>query len=397
MKILILCTKLPYPPIDGGSIATLSMARGLAACGFRVSLLTFNTKKHYFNPADIPSELKAAIDFHFIEIDTSPKVFKAALNLLFSRKAFIASRYKSSDFSLALSALLKKTDFDIVQLEGPYLQQYISLIRKHSTAPVALRAHNVEHEIWERRWKNTTQGIERFYYRNLSKRICRLEKTILKEIDFLVAISERDKSMLQSFNREVKAISIPAGIDLSAYTSRSWKKTMNIGFIGALDWAPNQEGLRWMLKEILPGIRAAGIILHIAGRNAPPDIRELLRQEGIKFHDEVNDAIHYITSFGIMVVPLLSGSGIRIKILEALALERCIITTSIGAEGIPAEDGRHLMIADRADDFAEKIIQAVKDPEMSLSLGQEGRKLIEEKFDTFALASQLGEFYTKKT
>jgi len=401
MKLLILSTKLPYPPRDGGAIATLNLAIGLARSGMEVTMLTFNTRKHYFPPGEIPAELRQQIRFLVVNHDTSVNPVNALFNLLFSRRPYIAQRFRSRTFATELKNILESGSFDIVQLEGPYLDAYIPLIREHSPAKISCRAHNVEHEIWERRWKNDPWMPTRNYYRNLAERIRRLEQELVKKIDLLIPISDRDREHLLSEKPELKSITIPAGIDLSAYPRNNLKTPgeKDICFIGALDWAPNQEGLIWFIYKVLPHLmeRDPDIRLHIAGRNAPERFIHKITQPSIVYHGEVEDAGAFMNAHRVMVAPLLSGSGIRVKILEGMARGMCVVTTPIGAEGIPAEHGKHLMIAEDGEHFAKSIMLLLNDNTLATDLASEARNFILEKFDTFTIASNLGDFYKQMT
>ncbi len=399
MRILILSTKLPYPPRDGGAIATLGLAVGLAESGIDVTMLTFNTCKHYFPPEKIPDNPGRMIDFHCLKKDTSIRPFKALVNLLFSRQPYIAERFISKRFISKLKELLETGDYSIIQLEGPYLSYCIPVIRKHSNAKISFRAHNVEHEIWYRKWKNENRIPLRLYFRNLAKRIKRLEKALVSQADLLVPISDRDATVLLAGNKKVKSITVPAGIDISAYpVNDPPADKSHICFIGALDWTPNQEGLLWFIREVLPHLfsKDPSIELHIAGRNAPESFTRKLAHPAIRFHGEVEDAGKFMKSFRVMAVPLLSGSGIRIKILEGMARGMCVVTTQIGAEGISATSGRDILIENNGKLFAESLLKACNDEAMSASISAAARKLVIEKFDTFAVAARLADFYKKK-
>ncbi|MDF1572466.1 MAG: glycosyltransferase family 4 protein [Bacteroidales bacterium] len=398
MKLLILSTKLPYPPKDGGAIATLNLAEGLAGAGMEVDMLSVNTRKHYFPVQDIPGHLRKLIRFHAVDLDTSPRLLRALLNLLFSRQPYISERFKSKAFADRLKQLLINGEYDIVQMEGPYLAYLLPLIRNHSAAKVSLRAHNIEHEIWERRTANSMNIFSRLYFRNLAGRIRKLEETLADESDMIVAISERDRKRFAEISPATETITIPTGMDLSKYPLTDAKPGTSICFIGALDWAPNTEGLRWFLRKVMPLLLQdnPSAELHIAGRNAPAAlVRELTEAPNIHFAGEVEDAHSFMRSFRLMVVPLLTGSGIRIKILEGMASGMCIVTSTIGAEGIPAESGRHLLIADRPEDFARNIQQTLANKPLQERLGSEARKLLMEKFDTFTIATELVNFYNR--
>lgn len=399
MKLLILSTKLPYPPRDGGAIATLNLATGLAKTGINVTMLSFNTSKHYFPPENIPAELQNIIRFKTINHNTAIRPLRVILNLLFSLKPYIAVRFQSSKFSAALTRLLETEKFDFIQLEGPYLFTYLPLVKKYSAAKITYRAHNVEHEIWERRWKNEPWMLAKWYYRILAERIKSLEIKLLEQIDLLIAISERDSRILLAERPVVRSITIPAGIDMSAYPPppHELPSAMDICFIGALDWAPNQEGLIWFIYKVLPHLleHEPHFRLHVAGRNAPERFIHKLTHPAIIYHGEVEDAGEFMNRFRVMAAPLLSGSGIRVKILEGMARGMCIVTTTIGAEGIPAENGRHLMIADDGRAFAETVIKLLDNTSLSNAMSTEARKFILEKFDTFTIASALGDLYKK--
>lgn len=398
MRILILSTKLPYPPKDGGAIATLGLAEGLADAGAEVTLLAINTKKHYFPVEEIPDRMKKKIRFLAVPRDTSPRLLPALINLLFSRRPYISERFKSKAYASRLATLLQEEKFDIVQMEGPYLAHLVPVIRRYANVKISLRAHNIEHEIWERRASHTGSFPERFYFSLLAKRIGKLEKSMARQADLVVAISERDRVRLAKFNPEAATITVPAGIDLRKYKSAPPASEVWPCFIGALDWAPNEEGLRWFINRVMPILREKqpGILVHVAGRNAPKELVSLLRSiPGIQYHGEVDDALDFMRSGSILVVPLLTGSGIRIKILEGMACGMSVITSPVGAEGIDAGDDRHLLIADSPEEFARNIQHTMTDPALRERLGNEARKLAKEKFDTFTIASGLLGFYKR--
>ena len=216
MEVLILSTKLPYPPRDGGAIATLNLASGLAETGAKVTMLTFNTSKHFTDTGTIPAEIRDQITILPVYKNVSIKPLKAAINLLFSREPYIASRYHDKTFSKALIEILKDGHFDFVQLEGPYLGQYIPLIRKYSKARISLRAHNVEHRIWEMKYRNEAGKVIKWYTGILAKRIRKLEKELLEKIDLLIPISDEDASDFHNYH-DVPSVTIPACLRLAEY------------------------------------------------------------------------------------------------------------------------------------------------------------------------------------
>ncbi len=397
MRILVLSSKLPYPPKDGGAIATLSLLKGLAALGFDVTLLSFNTRKHYYPEELLPGDLTDSMKIYTVNADTTISLFGAMTNLLFSRKPYIARRFENAAFHQKLSEILKEQSYDIIQMEGPYMASYLPLIRKFSRAKVVLRAHNIEHEIWNGRWQKETNPLQKVYLRNLTKRIKKLETDLLQKVDAVLPISGRDEAVLQRLNSGIKTCVVPTGIDSTSYPADGNQHTKDLFFLGALDWVPNQEGLKWFIDKVLPLIDQTkpGISIHVAGRNAPASFVKLLNHRMIQYHGEIEDARTFMLDHGIMIVPLLTGSGIRIKILEGMAMGKCIITTTTGAEGIPAIDGKHLFIADDPETFKNTLFRVMKNDALAGEVSASAKKLVQEKFDTFAISSRLGEFYNK--
>jgi glycosyltransferase involved in cell wall biosynthesis len=395
MKILILTNKIPYPPRDGGSIATLNMIRGLHNAGNEITCLALNTNKHAFPVKEIPRELADAIRFIGVDCDSSIRPFHLLGNLLFSKEPYIAKRFDIKEFRSVLSSLLEQESFDIIQLEGPYPGLYLDLIRKKSSARIALRAHNVEHLIWERKAINELSIFRRSYLNNMAKRLKGFELELARSADILVPISEQDASYFMEKGSEKPMIIIQAAFQIGDYPLAELPEGNSIFFIGALDWLPNQEGLSWFLQHVFDRLLAElpELKFHVAGRNAPKRFERKLRHPNIVYHGEVEDAIDFMQSYRIMVAPLLSGSGIRIKILESMALGRPVITTSAGIEGIPAINYQHVVVEDDPGLFCAKLINLIRDAEKAERMRIEAREFIGRYFDTFDLSTRLSQFY----
>jgi glycosyltransferase involved in cell wall biosynthesis len=166
-------------------------------------------------------------------------------------------------------------------------------------------------------------------------------------------------------------------------------------FLGSLDWIPNQEGLLWFLKNVFPKIRKLhpSLEMHIAGRNATPSMVRKLSIPGVVFHGEVPEAGEFIRSHQIMVAPCFSGSGMRLKLVEAMSHGRAVITTPIGAEGLNVKHDEQIIIAEEAVDFIQQIERLMKYPEICLEIGQNARIFVSENFNNLKLASKLADFY----
>lgn len=395
MKILILTNKMPYPPIDGGSIATINMITGLHQADNQITCMSLNTNKHKFPVKEIPDELGNIIRFMGIDCDTSIRPLHLLVNLLFSREPYIATRFNIQAFRTELQKLLEKEDFDIIQMEGPYPGQYLKLIRKMSRARIALRAHNVEHLIWERKALHEKSMLRKAYLNNMSKRLKKFELRLAKAVDILVPISEPDASYFRNRGIHIPGPTIPAGLNIQDYPISKLPDKHSVFFIGALDWLPNQEGLLWFLRKVFDRLITAlpDLKFHVAGRNAPLQFERKLKHPNIIYHGEVENAIEFIQSQQLMVVPLLTGSGIRIKILEGMALGRPVITTTAGIEGIPAKNHQHVVIEDEPAKFSASLIRLLQDPKETEYMVKEARELTERYFNTFELSKRLSQFY----
>lgn len=394
MRILVLSNKMPYPPRDGGSIATLNMLRSLREAGNEVWSLAMNTSKHPFPVDHIPGELKAEI--RFLDVNYKSRINPLGLfsNFLFSTMPYISERFNTRSYRLALERLLKNETFDIIQLEGPYLGHYIDTIREFSGAGISYRAHNVEHHIWRSKAMNSKFLPFRLYLANMSRRLEKFELDVARKVDYLVSISENDRAYFLSRGVTTPSLTVSTGLDMEKYPPTPIPPGNSIFYIGALDWLPNQEGLKWFLDRVFPLLKneVPGLEFHVAGRNAPESVRRLLNDPSITYHGEVDSAIEFMQKYRLMVVPLLSGSGIRIKILEGMALGRPVVTTGRGIEGIPAEIPLHVRVADKPEEFKKQVIELLSDDAAVEEMTARARELIQRNFDTFELSKRIHQF-----
>jgi polysaccharide biosynthesis protein PslH len=398
MRILQLMNKVPWPPKDGGAIACLNMTKGFSMLGHEVTVLSMNTSKHHIRIKDMPADLRRKADFRLVEVPASINWIEATLNLLFSRLPYNAQRFISDEFNQELAKVLTEKSFDVIQLEGLYLCPYIPVIRKYSKALIAYRAHNIEYEIWERT-ATLSEGLRSKYLRNLSKRIKRFEVSYLNSYDLLVPITDRDGIILDKLGNTKPRHTSQTGIDFASLVPTARKLEFpSLFHIGALDWAPNQEGLIWFFNQCWPKIHQDNpdLKFYLAGRNAPEWFERIIKLDGVVYLGEINDAYDFINSKAVMVVPLFSGSGMRIKIIEGMALGKPIVTTDIGTEGIPTENGKNILIANDADRFTDAITQLINDRELSTRIGKSAIGFIQEKFDNLSQAEALVEFYKQQ-
>jgi glycosyltransferase involved in cell wall biosynthesis len=396
MKILMLCNKSPWPKHEGGPIAMHAMITGLLKAGHSVKVLAANTNKYTVDPETVPAEFRKATRIEFVHIDLSLNVTDALINFI-GRKSYHVSRFHTKAFEEKLVEILKHETFDIIHLEMLYMAAYMDVIRKHSGAPIVLRAHNVEHKIWERIAGNCSNPLRKFYLNHLYKALKRFEIKTLDSVDGIVAITPVDSASFTRLTTNKNIISIPFGIDLATLPVDPVQPVeASLFHIGAMNWFPNEEGIKWLISEVWPEIseRLPGLKLHLAGRYMP-DWLTRLEVRNITVDGEVPDVWQYMQRFSIMVVPLFSGSGIRIKIVEAMAAGKAIVTTTVGSEGINYVNGQHLLIADDAHAFADAIVTLCKNNDLRRSLGENARKLIEIEHDNSKLIEELTLFYNR--
>lgn len=397
MRILQLCKKFPYPVKDGESLAITYLGKALHQLGCEISLLAMNTSKHHSKACTQPEALPYYKTIDVIEIDNQLKVKDALFNL-FSNESYHISRFVSDNFAERLKVLLEKESFDIVQLETLYLAPYISTIRKYSNAKIIMRSHNVEHEIWERITSNTQSGPKKWYLSHLTQKLKTYEIDRLNDYDLFAAITQRDLDRYVQLGFKGNAVNIPIGIDIKDYKQdfSAFKKPISLSFIGSLDWMPNIEGLKWFLDHVWDKIQQQhpSIKFHIAGRNAPSWLLNL-KKKNVVVLGEIDDAHQYINEHSVMVVPLKSGSGMRVKILEAMALGRLVITTTIGVEGIHANHQDQILIADTASEFLSAIQYCKKHQTSLADMGKKAHDFIGKEFDNTQIAEKLLENFQK--
>ncbi|NJK94998.1 MAG: glycosyltransferase [Bacteroidales bacterium] len=239
--------------------------------------------------------------------------------------------------------------------------------------------------------------MKRFYLSNMARRYKRYEKHLFSNAEAVMPISEQDKKEILSFSSPGILKYMPFGIDPGKYLSDYQGDGNTICFMGALDWIPNQHGLKWFLNMVWPTLKEKlpNLSFHIAGRNAPDWMKSLLNTERVFFHGEVTNAKAFIVNYPIMIVPLFSGSGVRIKILEGLALERAIVSTSKGVEGLDVVHGKQLMIADNPTDFCNHLIKITNDIFLQQKLSEEARSFVCAGYDNNSLKIGIAEFYNE--
>jgi glycosyltransferase involved in cell wall biosynthesis len=274
---------------------------------------------------------------------------------------------------------------------------YRSVIRKHSNAKIIYRSHNIEHMIWARIAANTKNPVKKLYLAYLTKKLKKFELSTLDQFDGVTTVSHVDAAYFNQLGYSVPSLNVPFGVDVKKYEIKPVDYEFpSLFHLGAMNWMPNEEGIRWFLENCWPMIHQTfpDLRFYLAGRWMPDWLIQL-KLPNVEVLGEVPDAMDFMRSKAIMIVPLFSGSGIRVKIVEGMALGKAIISTEIGAEGIEFQSGEHLLIAQTPEEFLQAIGKCINSREECDRLGQNARRLIEEKHNMPQIIRKLEGFYTQ--
>lgn len=390
---------MPFPPTDGGAQVMHFTTKGLLGNGIDVKVLAINPTRNFVNHDLLPTTYVAESKFESVIVDTRIKPLNLIINL-FRRESYFIERFISLDFENKLRQLLKSEQFDIIQLEHLYLCIYIRTIKEFSKAKVILRPQNVEYVIWERYKSNVRDIFKKIILNIATKRLKKFEQGAFADIDGVIALTKQDAELFQLFSPETPMIVVPMGYDYDRLSNYDFEMQFNnnpvVYHLGSMDWLPNVEAVDWFVNKVIPCLLQLQFRnkIIIAGRNMPSRIFQL-QSDILEVIDEVDNPLIWQSDKQIMIVPLWSGSGIRAKIIEGLALGKTIISTSIGAQGIDFIDGVHLLIADTPLEFAKMIVKCVNSEELCRYISRNARELSEQKYHCQYNASEMVNFYHK--
>jgi glycosyltransferase involved in cell wall biosynthesis len=396
MKVLQLCHKPPKPSIDGGCIAMNNISEGLMKNKCKLKIITIGTQKHPIKFDELHENYLDRTKIEGVFVDTKLNLVDAFSNLVTS-DSYNISRFFSPDFDSLLIKTLKEQQFDIIHLESLFMTPYIDTIRRCCDSKIVLRSHNLEYMIWEKLARKTINPAKKIYLNILSKQLKDYEINMLNKIDGIAAISLADQIKYEKLGCEKPMITIPFGIDIKKYEYKiesNTRKQLNFFHLGSMDWKPNLEAVSWLLNEIWPVLHSdfKNINLHLAGRKMPSWILED-KIEGVTNHGEVESANQFMNSNDIMLVPLLSAGGMRVKIIEGMALGKTVISTKIGAEGINYKDGENILIANTIEEYKQVIKMLLEHPQMINSIGNKARELVSNYYDNKIITKNLIKFY----
>ncbi len=372
-------------------MAMNQLIEGLIEAGHSVKVLAVNSKKYHARKQDVPQEYLSSTKIEWVNVDLSVRVWPAFIHFI-SGKSYHVARFVSEAFKAKLIEILETEHFDIIQLETLFLGPYIPVIRANSTSKIVLRQHNVEHLIWKRMYEQNRFSPKGIYFHHLYKTLKNYELNIINEVDAVLPITEKDTVFFRKHTK-TKIQTIPFGMDIPEEENVQEPENA-LFYIGAMNWMPNVEGLRWFLKNVWPALslKFPKLKFYIAGREMPPWLANL-KSKNIIVLGEVEDAVQFVRSKKIAVVPILSGSGIRVKIIESMSLGKAVVSTSTGAEGIDYENGKNIFVADTAEAFIKSISILYTQPELAERMGKEARRLIAKLNSTKGIIQRLTELY----
>jgi sugar transferase (PEP-CTERM/EpsH1 system associated) len=393
MRILQITPRIPYPPDDGGKIGIFNITKYLSMRGHKITLLSLDSI-----PVKDMSGLEKFCNVEPVFANTSNSYLKMFLNL-FSPSPYTMSKYYIKDFETKLYNLLKKNRFDIVHIDSLHMAYYGKMIKSYFNIPIVLREHNVESVIWERYYQESSNLLKKIYAGMQFKKVYKYESKILEVFDKCLMITKEDEKRIKQMNPKIKTAVVPAGVDTSKFFPMDIpEEPYSIVSVASMDWMPNIDGVIWFYKKIFPKIKREipSAKLYIVGKNPPLEIKNIV-DKNVIVTGYVEDVREYIAKAAVFIVPLKVGGGMRIKILNALAMSKAIVSTSVGCEGIEVTDGKNICVANREEDFARKIIELMLDREKRERIGKNGLELIRKKYTWEKMASLIEEEYIKLT
>ncbi len=396
MRVLQLCHKIPYPPTDGGSLAMNQITQHLMKHGVEVKVIALAPSGSASLIKRIPESYIRETQLEVFPIDTRVKMWPAFKNL-FTRESYNISRFFCKKVARRLGYLLQTEKFDIIQLEGLFLTPYIPVIRQHTGTSILFRSHNIEHFIWERMARATSHPFKKAYLKFLARRLKAYEMKTIHLVDGLVAISPIDMNYFRNNDYSHPGITIPFGIDTEAFKPNDLPVKKNTVFhIGSMDWRPNQEGVRWFLEHVWPLVnkRNPELKFVLAGKNFPEDFYHYSGAH-VSVIGEVPDAAEFMHIHELMVVPLKSGGGMRVKIIEGMAAGKTIVSTSIGAEGINCRHEENIILADTTEEMADTILHCFENREIFNRVGSQARAFATTQHNMKPIIEKLIGFYER--
>jgi sugar transferase (PEP-CTERM/EpsH1 system associated) len=384
MNILLLSPWLPWPLYDGGRIRIFETLRYLSR-RHSVTLVSSVCRPEEMDHASTVKNFCQNVVTTVVPNGTRAVVSRLSRGVL-SRRPLIQSFYYDARLAEKVKELTSRVAYDVIQVEFPFLAPYLNAVEPRSRAKKILTMHNIESLRFERELQLAHWGKRRLVLLGNHLFFREWEKEALGGFDGIITVSDLERTWVQQHAPQTMVDVVPNGVDTEYFSPGSAHASTNnpyIVFTGAMDYPPNVDAAGWFCNEILPQLQRTvpGIRLKIVGKNPHPHVLELDRREGVEVTGTVADIRSYVAESLALVVPLRSGGGTRLKILEAMALERPVISTSVGAEGLDVNPGTDILISDDPQQFVDQIQLLLGSPEKAKAIGKAGRRLVLEKYD----------------
>ena len=384
MKCLYITSKPIYPIIDGGCFAMDSFLKTLSHAGFIIDHFTISTQKHPFRPDAYPE----GIHVESVEIDTRIKTLQS-FKYLFKKGSYNVARFHSEEVTEKIEALIKKNTYDFVILDSLYATTYLSSIRKYFTGKIYLRSHNCEAQIWFDLAKNEQNIPKSIYFKKLAKDLHIYESNILNKLDGVFAISQEDQEAFIKSNTKAKVCVIPVHLESNDQDEFKIEKG-KIFHVGNMDWVPNREAVERLVKLFHESIHSDDQLkLSLVGKNIEKHYKS---SKGIEIQGFVDDLKGFVQKSGILVSPITSSSGVRVKILEMMAYGIPVITTPSGAKGIFSEGKNAVEIQETNTALIDAILRITKDDEKLAEMQTLSKEYIKKYYNIEQIASDLKSF-----
>jgi glycosyltransferase involved in cell wall biosynthesis len=376
MRILYLSQKPAYPQIDGGTNAIARLMEQLMSLDDNtIDYLCYSTEKHPFDALKFPDSWQNNLSIEAIPLENQVK-FLELLRYFFSSKAYPIERYRKRNVLRALHDKLSNSAYDVLILDGLYSTAYLEEIKQRFSLKIFYRCHNVEHQIWKELGEQSNNLLKKIYFRRIAKQVKAYELKLMSSIDKVLPVSPIDEAFFTT-NSEVESTLIPI-VQKQQFESFSYQEN-SLFFIGNMDWKPNAEGVKWFVKNVFVPLKSQNIKLtfHIAGMEKG-QLNAIKNIEGVVLHGFVEDLSQFIRTKGLFVAPLLSGSGIKVKVGEVLSHGVPFVLSEKAAEGIGFT--KEITFFSTVENAVQNIQEVLNDSEKAKNIGNKGFELIAEKF-----------------
>jgi polysaccharide biosynthesis protein PslH len=386
MRLLFLTETIPYPLDSGGRIKSYHTLRMLSSA-HEVHCHALVRDRALLGGKTALEAVACRVVLHPVP-RTWPRELASAAVSQITRTPFLVRRHFHRAVLGQLRSASDRVRFDAVYCDHLSMLEY----GRRLGLPIVLDAHNVEFEIIRRHAATLGRSPVRLLAEVEWRRLRRYEQRWYRECRLIFSVSDVDAARIRSLaGRGVPVTTVPIAVDAASLPPAAGSLEPRILFVGGLHWPPNADAVTYFARDVLPLVRAAvpDVTFTVVGRDPDTVARAIGDTRGIEFAGHVADLAPYYDRCRAMVVPIRSGSGMRVKILDALARGVPTISTTIGAEGIAVRSGEHLLVADDQASFASAVVEVLSNEMLAASLGRAGRALVADCYDTPVIRSRV--------